>query len=40
MIRIYFDWNVISNLKRTEIEKFQKLNSILKKYEHRIFIPF
>ena len=39
MIRIYLDWDIISKLK-TGSKKFQELNSILKKYKNRIFIPF
>lgn len=40
MIRLYLDWNVISNLKKPEFDKFQKLGNLIDKYRERIIIPF
>ncbi len=40
MIRVYLDWNVISNLKRTEIPKFRDLRLRISQNLDRLLIPF
>lgn len=37
MIRIYLDWNVISNLKKTE---FQDINNFIKKHKDKLLFPY
>lgn len=40
MYRVYLDWNVISNLKRTDNEKFCQLKSLISSNRDRLSIPF
>lgn len=40
MIRVYLDWNVISNLKRIEIPKFRDLRLHILQNLDRLLIPF
>lgn len=40
MYRVYLDWNVISNLKRIDVEKFRKLRLLIAENKDRLLIPF
>ena len=40
MYRVYLDWNVISNLKRVDVEKFGQLRLKIKENQDRLLIPF
>lgn len=40
MIRIYLDWNVFSNLKKIENNKFSQLNSLFEKNKERFLIQY
>jgi hypothetical protein len=40
MYRVYLDWNVISNLKRIDVEKFSQLRLLIAENQDRLLIPF
>jgi len=40
MYRVYLDWNVISNLKRIDVEKFSQLRLIITENQDRLIMPF
>lgn len=40
MYRVYLDWNVISNLKRIDVEKFGQLRLLIAENQDRLLIPF